>query len=167
MSLMPPNLLHKGRRHSPIGMVLLASGIAIGLWAAHAYHGLRGLNADVAEAVLAQADLKRQRDKLRASAPKPDSDRGLAGRQTLPLAPTLAWLEQTWSDNLAYVRIDIDSAARTQRLDVEARHDDALLALVDALSAIPDVTAASLVRQRRGDAGIEATIQLRWQENSR
>ncbi|MBV8272079.1 MAG: hypothetical protein JO067_07380 [Cupriavidus sp.] len=164
---MPPNLVRKDRRHSLIAMTLLGVGIAMGLWAAHMYHGLRMLNAEVAEAVATHADLKRQRATRPASTAKQDSISELAERQAWQLGPTLAWLERTWTNDLAYARIDMDGAARTQRLDVEARHDDALLALVDALSAMPDVTAVSLVRQRRSETGIEATLELRWRETSR
>jgi len=167
MSPMAPDLVRKSRPHSLVGMTLLGVGIAMGLWAAHTYHGLRVLNADVAEAVATHADLKRQLSRKPASTTKPDSTRNLAERQARPLTPTLSWLEQTWTDDLAYLRIDIDGTARTQRLEVEVRHDDALLALVDALSAIPDVTTASLVRQRRGENGVEASLQLRWQETPR
>lgn len=167
MSSMPPNLVSASPRGSIAGIALMAAGIALVLWAAHSYQTLRTLNTELTESATAHAELKRQSDKRRSNLPKPDAERIVASGQTRPLAPTLAWLEQTWTDELAYQRIDVDGASRTQRLDIEARHDDALLALVDALSAIPAVTNASLVRQRRGDASVEATLQLRWQELSR
>ena len=77
--------------------------------------------------------------------------------------------EEITASNL--VKIDVDGNTRSQRVELEARDESALLALIDTLNAVPRLKSVQLVRQQRntgtdasGRGSVEATLQLRWQE---
>ncbi|RZT31263.1 hypothetical protein [Cupriavidus agavae] len=168
-----PEFLPARPRPSAFALVLGTVSIAVAGWTAYEFLTLRSLGNAVEAARSEAAQWKRQlaaqRSAQRAAGPGAD----IVRRQAQPMMPVLGWLERTWSEDVSYARIDIDANARSQRLELETRNEAALLALIDALAATPGVRSASLVRQQRGSddeagghGGIEATIQLRWEEPS-
>lgn len=167
MMARPPNLLTAtpggGRRlATTLGAGLLALGIAAATWTIYEHRALSSVRA---QRVAMEAESATLRRKLaaRPTATAAQS-RDVVARQAARLGPTLAWLEENWAEDVAFARIDVDGAARTQRIEVEAEHADALLALIDRLSAMPPVGTVSLTRQRQGDHGVEAELRLRWKE---
>lgn len=166
MMARPPNLLAatpRGWLHRvSLGAGLLALGIGVAAWAMHEHRALATLRAEV---VAMEAETATLRRKLAARPPATAAQQtDIVARQAEKLVPTLAWLEQNWADDVAIARLDVDGAARTQRIELEAEHADALLMLVDRLSATPNVGTVSLTRQRQGDHAVEAELRLRWQD---
>lgn len=166
MMARPPNLLAATRcgwlHRASLSAGLLAIGIGVATWAMYEHRALASLRA---EGVAMEAESATLRRKLAARPPaKATQQTDVAARQAEKLVPTLAWLEQSWAEDVAIARLDVDGAARTQRIELEAEHADALLALVDRLSATPAVGPVSLTRQRQGDHAVEAELRLRWQD---
>nr|WP_315597134.1 hypothetical protein [uncultured Cupriavidus sp.] len=164
-----PEFLPRRRRQGVAGLAVLAIGLAMCAWAIHGLVALRAVERAVAEAEAAHTTLKRklagERNARRAAGPGAE----ILHRQTQPLAPALDWLERTASDSVSYARIDVDGNTRSQRVELEARDESSLLALIDALNAAPQLKNVQLVRQQRntdasGRGSVEATLQLRWQE---
>lgn len=164
-----PEFLPRRRRHGVAGLAVLAIGFALCAWAIYGLVALRAVERTVAEAEAAHTTLKRklagERHAERAAGPGAE----ILRRQTQPLASALDWFERTASDSVSYARIDVDGNSRSQRVELEARDESALLALIDALNAVPKLRSVQLVRQQRntdasGRGSVEATLQLRWQE---
>lgn len=162
MTSTPPNLLPRPSRWCFTGVTLLGLGVALTAWAGQGYLALQSTRSTLADVETSNKALRRKLDQRQPGAGA--THRDAAQSQSARLVPTLAWLEQHWSEDLSYARIDIDRAASTQKLEVEARHTEALLTLVDQLSAVPEIRTVALTRQRKVDDSVEAALQLRWRE---
>ncbi|MEJ8855444.1 hypothetical protein WKW79_12735 [Variovorax robiniae] len=64
-------------------------------------------------------------------------------------APTvgLRLLEKTWSREIAYLRVDVETLERSVKIEFEAKQRENILALVDTISKQPEVDRVTLVRQ--------------------
>lgn len=162
MTSTPPNLLKPPSRWRFTGVALLGLGIALTAWAGQQYLALQSTRSALVDVETSNKALHRKLDQRQAGAAT--TERDAAQSQSARLVPTLSWLEQYWSEDLSYARIDVDRAASTQKLEVEARHVEALLTLVDQLAAVPEIRTVALTRQRKVDDSVEAALQLRWRE---
>ncbi|TJZ78778.1 hypothetical protein [Chitiniphilus eburneus] len=84
------------------------------------------------------------------------------------MLPALSVLEQTWTPDVAYTRIDVSVTDRSIKMELEGRTLDSTLSLVDALSARPAIEKVTLARQGVKLADpyrpVQAAIEVRWRE---
>ena len=85
-------------------------------------------------------------------------------------APTvgLRILEKTWSKEIAYLRVDVETLERGVKIDFEARHPENILKLVDTISKESQVERVTLVRQTTKVTDpflpTQAQVEFWWKE---
>ncbi|MEJ8851650.1 hypothetical protein [Variovorax rhizosphaerae] len=155
-----------------LGAALLAIGGLALVWQAHREESIdvrKELVDQRAEKLSARAwELDPQG---RAGPAEPGTEEVVAALiQKQQEAPTvgLRLLEKTWSSEIAYLRVDVETLERSVKVEFEAKHRENILALVDTISKEPQVDRVTLVRQTAKITDpflpTQAQVEFWWKE---
>lgn len=165
---------HKTPRQTPwLGLLLTAIGAVAMIWVVDQ----QDLGKAAAEQLSQREEQyqlrKRKMEEARVAEQKKEPANEKVARiltaQRAHMLPALSVLEQTWTKDIAYTRIDVSVADRNIKLELEARTLDDALALVDAISKKPAIERVTLARQGVKLADpyrpVQTAIEIQWRED--
>ncbi|UXY16811.1 hypothetical protein N8I74_07270 [Chitiniphilus purpureus] len=163
----------KAPRTTPwLGLLLTALGVLALVWVIAEQDAARYRAEELSTREEQYALRKRNLEAAQLAAQKqqPANEKvaAILRAQRSQMLPALSVLEQTWQPDVAYTRIDVSVPDRSIKMELEARTLDAVLTLVDTLSAKPAIEKVTLARQGVKLADpyrpVQAAIEVRWRE---
>ncbi|GAB7128694.1 hypothetical protein JCM19000A_32020 [Silvimonas sp. JCM 19000] len=134
-----------------LGLLLVAVGVTVILWALAQQDIARQRQQQVADREDAVAWLKQKQDQAQIAARKetPMNDKVAAIRrgQLLSPMPALALLEEYWSKDIGLTKLEVVTADHDIKLELESRTLEDTLSLVDNLTSDPRVGKVTFAHQ--------------------
>ncbi|KPC54449.1 hypothetical protein [Amantichitinum ursilacus] len=134
-----------------IGLVLVALGVVVILWALAQQDIVRQRQQQVSDREDDVAWLKKKQDQAQQAARKetPMNDKVAAIRkgQLVSPIPALALLEEYWSNDIGLTKLEVVTADHDIKLELESRTLEDTLSLVDNLTSDPRVSKVTFAHQ--------------------